>query len=199
MDLTEKAGLMPQIFDNIEQSLLSALQTVLAQAIRADFCTGYFNLRGWGRISDLVAACFDGQGDRAARVLVGMQRPPEEEMRLAQSAMHQDELVDGPTLARLRMKAAQSFKEQIEFGLPTAEAERSLQELARQLKAGQVKVKLFLRYPLHAKLYLVQRGEPITPLVAYMGSSNLTGILLEQGFDRIEVIENRHERIRGSR
>jgi len=164
MDLSEKAGLMPQIFDNIEQSLLSALQTVLAQAIRADFCTGYFNLRGWGRISDLVAACFDGQGDRAARVLVGMQRPPEEEMRLAQSAMHQDELVDGPTLARLRMKAAQSFKEQIEFGLPTAEAERSLQELARQLKAGQVKVNSSCAIPCTQNCISFSAGSRSLPL-----------------------------------
>lgn len=49
-----------------------------------------------------------------------------------------------------------------------------MQRLASQLRAGQVVVKLFLPYPLHAKLYLLFREDVNNPITGFVGSSNLT-------------------------
>ncbi|WP_343214137.1 helicase-related protein [Fontisphaera persica] len=119
-----------------------------------------------------------------------MHRPPEDVMREMQRDPTKEQLIDRVTLARLKNRTVQSFKEQIEFGLPTSAAEEALRTLARQLRARKVRIKLFLAYPLHAKLYLIHRQDRITPLVGYLGSSNLTlAGLSQQGELNVDVVD----------
>ena len=78
---------MPNIFDNIipGSTLLPVLQYTIETAYRADFCVGYFNLRGWRAIADSVEHFTSGDGNNC-RVLVGMQSRPQDEFR--QAMMH---------------------------------------------------------------------------------------------------------------
>lgn len=181
---------MPHIFDNIERHLLPTLQETMRESTRAAFCVGYFNLRGW----DALAPCiehFEGTEESSCHILIGMHRLPEDTMRDAQRAIQREAYLDGPTIARLRQQAAQSFREQLEFGVPSKTAESALRHLARQLRAGKVRVRLFLGHPLHAKLYLLHRADRVTPLVGYLGSSNLTlSGLSHQGELNVDVVDH---------
>jgi hypothetical protein len=53
---------MSSIYDNIEQPILPELQAYLKQAYRADFCVGYFNLRGWRQIDGDIEQFEGGEG-----------------------------------------------------------------------------------------------------------------------------------------
>lgn len=179
---------MPRVFDNIDQKLLPNLRDNIADSERCDICVGYFHLRGWGSVADQIEH-YEGTDDSCCRVLVGMQKPPKETMKDAQRARSQDGQIDGPTLARLKSEMAQSFKEQIEFGIPTDSAEETLRTLARQLREEKVRVKIYLRHRLHAKLYLVERDDINTPKVGFVGSSNLSiSGLVHQGELNVDVV-----------
>lgn len=181
---------MPRIFDNIEQALLPALQQTLAVAERADFCVGYFNLRGWKQLATQVERWSGGDG-RCCRLLVGMQCAPEQELRDAMSIVRREGGMDNQTALRLKKALAQDFRDQLGFGVPTNEDEAGLRQLARQLRAKKVVVKLFVGYPLHAKLYLLFRPDPVNPIVGYLGSSNLTlAGMLHQGELNVDVLDH---------
>ena len=83
-------------------------------------------------------------------------------------------MIDNATASRLKTQFAAHLREQITLGIPTGQDEAGLRRFARQLRAGQVVVKLFLPYPLHAKLYLLFRDDVNNPITGFVGSSNLT-------------------------
>ena len=181
---------MPRIFDNIDQRLLPALREILETADHADFCVGYFNLRGWRGLSSYIEEWRGGEGE-CCRLLVGMQRLPEEELRQSMRLDKGDDGIDNQTALHLKKRLAEEFREQLTVGVPTREDEKGLRQLAQQIRDEKVKVKLFLRHPLHAKLYLLYRPDPVTPIVGYLGSSNLTlAGLSRQGELNVDVVDS---------
>ena len=70
---------MPHIFDNINEKLLPQLKESLKDAFMADFCVGYFNLRGWKLIQEEIEQ-FTGGENNCCRLLIGMQKLPKDEL-----------------------------------------------------------------------------------------------------------------------
>ena len=181
---------MPRIFDNIDQQLFPALKETLELADRADFCVGYFNLRGWKAIAPQIEAWSGGE-DECCRLLVGMYQLPEEELRRAMRIGKSDDGMDNQTALRHKRTLAAAYRNQLMLGYPTREDEDGLRQLSHQLRDEKVQVKLFLKHPLHAKLYLMYRSDPINPIVGYLGSSNLTlAGLSKQGELNIDVLDS---------
>src|ERR1022692_1879791 len=131
---------MPRIFDNIDLELLPALKATLEVAERSDFCVGYFNLRGWKAIDGLIENLAGGEGAQC-RLLVGMQRLAQDELRLAYSLLPQEDQISQQAVLRLKRRLDEERRAQPSGGAP-ADDEAGLRRLSAQLKAGKVAVKL---------------------------------------------------------
>ncbi|MPZ76743.1 MAG: hypothetical protein GEU77_09460 [Deltaproteobacteria bacterium] len=103
---------MPRIFDNIDQQLLPALRETLELSQRADFCVGYFNLRGWKQIDSYVES-WTGGDSHCCRLLVGMAKLPQDELFSALSFSRRDSEIDNEIALDLKKKLVEEFREQL--------------------------------------------------------------------------------------
>ena len=182
---------MPRIFDNIDLTLRDGLiQTLqLTGVTRLDAAIGYFNMRGWSVLRDVVDDLPLSTDPNTVRLIIGMQGRPEEDIRRFLRSSNADDM-DNQTAQRLRETAVADLKRQLEIGYPQANDRLTLRTLRRQLVEGRVKVKLFLRSSLHAKLYLRHRVDVDNPRTGFVGSSNLTfSGLSGQGELNVDVLE----------
>lgn len=111
---------MPRIFDNIEKDLLPELSKVLSVSDRADFCVGYFNLRGWRQIDSHIES-WSGEDGHACRLLVGMHKSPERGLREKLATAYHDgpdrlDDIDNARALELRKELAEEFRNQLALG-----------------------------------------------------------------------------------
>jgi superfamily II DNA or RNA helicase len=169
---------MPKIFDNLNQHLLPTLQETIKVAYRADFCIGYFRLSGWQHLDTYIDK-FSGGEANCCRLLIGISGDKPEIIP-----------IDNQTAIQFKRKLSADFRQQLAQTIPTNQQEATLRRLAQQLRNQKVIIKLFLNSPLHAKLYLLFREDKFTPVIGYLGSSNLTYAGLSgQGELNVDVIE----------
>ena len=181
---------MPTIFDNDQSLLRDGLLDAYKGSKRADCCIGYFNLRGRDQLANAIdilpGNSVNENGKevhRTCRLLIGMMvSNPYEHADIFQ--------MDNIGMKRQKELLAVDFRRQLERGCPNNTDEITVKHLKRQLEDGKVAIKFYLRSRLHAKLYLAHRTDTIAPLVAFVGSSNLTfSGLKNQGELNVDVLE----------
>ena len=179
---------MPAIIDNNPTTLASELRTALSESgMRLDSSVGYFNLRGWGKIVDIVESLPDTP---AARLLIGMSSSPHNRLRamLSTSQLPETHQVEFKIQNEQLKTEKQNIRQQLTWGIPNTDDADSLQKLNDLLKQKKINVRFYGHYPLHAKLYLCHRDISKSEIIAYIGSSNLTLAGLEgQGELNVEV------------
>ncbi len=182
---------MPRIFDNIELKLLPSLIDTLKLSHKAEFCVGYFNLRGWKQLLPHIEG-WNGSEENQCRLLIGMnETSAEEDLKNMLSLSNTETEVSKQQLVKLKHKLAMQLREQLTYGIPTHQDEIALRQLVTQLKSKKLVVKLFIKHKLHAKLYLLYRNDPNNPITGFLGSSNLTMAgLANQGELNVDILTN---------
>ena len=178
---------MPSIYDNSDgRKLADAIRDTLRDSQRADFCVGYFNLRGWRKIVSEVQNLQGDEKHPPCRLIVGMAGNIERGLRDFYADIS-DEMTN-ERVTKIKKEFAQTLKKQLTWGVPTPEDEKALRRLARQLRNKILRVGFFGAYPLHAKLYLAHLKNGLT--AGYVGSSNLTLAGMErQGELNLDVLD----------
>lgn len=179
---------MPRIYDNLtgDTELLTALEKFTPSPTRyIDIATGYFALRGWAAIDDLIVELINSHSDSeepsarpVLRLLIGMVLP-NQHRELIESL---DEQINGtgspPGLKerqlKVRAQLLMHMREQLARGFPTPHDRKALASLRNLVAAGHVEVKVYTRQPMHGKTYVFHRADLTTPRVGLLGSSNFT-------------------------
>lgn len=166
---------MPKIIDNIDERMLDQIRGHLPHSAALDVCVGYFSLTGWGQVADLI----DGlPKDRKppVRVLIGMVGAGQDARGSVIDPPSQDEDTDSETAMRLSGQIVREFRRQLMRGTPSRRDQATLDTLRRQIKEKKVEIRLFLKHPLHGKLYLCHtpQDSPFIPTKGFIGSSNLS-------------------------
>lgn len=189
---------MTRIFDNIELGLGPHLQTTLDEFQSMDTAVGYFNLRGWRVFADLVSAKADPAMDRpVARILIGMVTPHAQEatldelQRQLEGSDQKEGLTDNTTALRRKEQLLAQLREQLCRGLPNAPDRATLRTLRDQVADGSVQVKVHTSRALHGKTYIFHKESPNTPIMGFVGSSNLTAAGLTTNLElNVDVVDN---------
>ncbi|MGV0392052.1 phospholipase D-like domain-containing protein [Corynebacterium phoceense] len=175
---------MPSIFDNQspETRLRNELEKIYPSYASIDVATGYFGLRGWSSLDDLVRATHEKSPDDKpqARVLVGMVMPAQNEealeaLRAELSSAEEIKPGASENAGIVRDALVRHLRQQLSAGVPRSSDRKTLQSLRDLVSKGAVEIKVYTRKPLHGKTYILHPADPNFPSAGFVGSSNLTG------------------------
>lgn len=164
------------LHSSTDPTLLDQLNKMLLSAERADIAVGYFFISGFHAVADAISH------PKKIRILIGrtdLNVLEEVAAGLQQADAIHNKLQQDATVRRQQYNAIkQDSVKQIAAGvagLPQEEKHRSaVKKLRDMIASGQVKIRAYLRSPMHAKAYLCWFDIPAVKGSAIVGSSNFT-------------------------
>ena len=98
---------------------------------------------------------------------------------------------DGDASRQRRAELLQQLRVQLMRGIPTPQDRATLASLRQLLADGVVEIKVFTRRALHGKAYVFHRQDVNSPIVGFVGSSNLTPPGLTHNLElNVDVLDN---------
>ena len=170
------------IIDNQTRQLSDEINDRLAGSQSVKFAAGYLYLSGFYEIADRLG------GLNEARILVGDHLNRDTIEALAQALPDEEELeaevnareFERPDVRKERIaKVANSLQANV-AGLPhSLDREQKLAHIAELIRQERIKIKVYTKYPLHAKAYIFKFKPEAAQAAAaeglgIVGSSNLT-------------------------
>ena len=167
------------VIDNERVILLDVLKEILPETKRASIAVGYFFISGFAAIMDSIEKIENGSDpNNVIRFLIS----PTTNRQTAEAL-----LADNETHAEVKKaaeveggkdgggkRAADDLKRMLEY-MPQAESDqRAATRLAELIRKGKVRVKVYTKDQLHAKAYIFEIEGGFVPILAIVGSSNLS-------------------------
>ena len=133
---------------------------------------------------------WSGKDGACCRLIVGMQRAAEADVRAAFTLLPDTEMDNG-TATRLRTKMAQEFRDQLTFGAPTNADEAGPAPPERAIEGEKARRQAVSALPAARQALSRLPRRPDNPRTGYMGSSNLTFAgLKQQGELNVDVLDH---------
>ena len=167
------------VIDNENVILVDQLRSILPTTKRASIAVGYFFISGFAEIMDSLDKIEKSDDpDHVLRLLISptTNRPTAEALLagnearadVLRAAEAEGERDDG------RSRAVDEVKRTLEYMPQTESDQKAAVKLGELIRRGKIQVKVYTKDQLHAKAYVFEIDGGLLPILAIIGSSNLS-------------------------
>jgi len=162
------------IYDNRENKLSDRLKKELSQSKKADFVVGWFFLTGLKEFKEEIDKLDELRiiaGSRTNKATAEIMMLADKYVKKVNDKMENQKYSNDADISKMMKREKKEIIEHISRVKPSEENKEFINWLFDKLQEGKIKVRLYPKETLHAKLYLTHK---IEEGIAFVGSSNLS-------------------------
>ena len=167
------------VIDNENVILLDQLREILPSTKRASIAVGYFFISGFAKIMDSLGTIENSNDpNHVLRLLISpTTNRPTAEALLASNMAHKEVRKAAEVEGRreeARGRAADEIRRTLEYMPQTESDQKASVKLMDLIRRKKVEVRVYTKDQLHAKAYVFEIKGGLIPILAIVGSSNLS-------------------------